>query len=69
MPKGEVPRYKEVRCRLCGKLIHRFDRSKYPDWHVSSQDIFHYIRLHYKEKHPRKFKESIKKGVEKRQKK
>ena len=68
MPVGKVPRYKLIHCRVrsCGRLIARIDRSKYPGWHVPVEDIMSKTRQHYKSYHPRKFQESIKKGVQKR---
>ena len=58
--------YKEIKCKTCGKLIARFRRSAYPSGHVPKEKILSATRKHYKEKHPRKFKESVKKGVETR---
>ncbi len=56
MPKGEVPRYKKIKCRTCGKLIKTFDRDKYTGWHVPQEDIMEAIRHHYQKKHPAKFR-------------
>lgn len=66
MPRNEVSRYKEVYCSQCHKLIHRFDRSKYKGWHVPADIILSKTREHYRDCHPRKFRESIKRGVAKR---
>lgn len=55
--------YKEVTCRTCGELIKRFRRSAYPRGHVPKSLILKAIRRHYKEAHPRKFKEFAKKAV------
>jgi len=68
MPVGEVSRYKEIHCKKCGKLIKRFDRSKYADWHVPPAEILSAIRKHYKKEHPITFRRSIKKGVKARSK-
>jgi phage FluMu protein Com len=67
MPRKDLPRYKEIKCSQCGKLIHRFDRSAYKGWHIPADVILSATRNHYKTEHPRKFKESIKRGVAKRQ--
>ena len=66
MPVGTIPRYKVIKCRTCGKVIHRFDRSKYSGYHVPMEDIMSKTRQHYKEHHPKKFKESVERGVLKR---
>ena len=58
--------YKEIRCKTCGELIARFRRSAYPRGHVPKEKILSATRRHYKKKHPRKFRESIKKGVKAR---
>ena len=63
MPVGTVPRYKIVHCKVCGEVIHRFDRTKFPGHHVPVEAIMTETRRHYKFKHPQKFQESIKKGV------
>ena len=60
-----VPRWKEIRCRTCGGLIRRFDRSRYAG-HVPAEVILAATRKHYKEHHPGKFRASIKKGVKTR---
>lgn len=65
---GKVPRYKEIHCRTCGKLIRRFDRRKYQG-HVPPDMILDAIRKHYKKHHPGKFRANIKKGVQTRKKK
>jgi len=66
VPVGTVTRYKVVRCKTCGKIIHRFDRSEYPGWHVSVDDIMKFNRRHYKKWHPKLFAKQIKSGVAKR---
>lgn len=68
MPKGDVTRWKEIRCRVrgCGAVIKRFDRSKYPGWHVPTEDIFKAIRSHRKRNHQWSFRRSIAKGVKTR---
>lgn len=58
--------YKEINCKTCGKLIARFRRSAYPSGHVPKEKILGATRKHYKAKHPRKFKKSIRKGVKAR---
>ena len=69
MPQGKrLARYKVVRCRKCGRIIKRFDRSKYVGWHVPPDVILTANRRHYKNYHPKAFKESIKKGVKSRKK-
>lgn len=55
--------FKEIYCQTCGNLIKRFRRSAYPRGHVPKELILRAIRRHYKEKHPRKFKEFAKKAV------
>ena len=66
MPIGTLPRYKEIKCQTCGKIIRRFDRTKYPGQHVPAKLILGEIRHHYKYNHPKKFRESIAKGVKTR---
>jgi len=61
VPKGEVPRYKKIHCKACGKVIKAFDRDKYAGWHVSPEDILEAIRHHYKKHHPKKFWEMYEK--------
>jgi len=56
MPRGEVARYKKIKCRTCGKVIKTFDREKYPDYHVPPEDIMEAIRHHYKKHHPGRFR-------------
>jgi len=55
MPKGQVPRYKVIRCKTCDGVIARFDRSKYPGEHVPVDAIMKRTRRHYKDKHPGKW--------------
>ena len=69
MPTENLPRYKVVNCRTCGRVIARFDRTKYVGYHVSPEDIMSKTRQHYKKYHPGKFRESIRRGVAKRAKK
>lgn len=68
MPRNKVPRYKIIKCRVrgCGKIIRRFDRTRYPGHHVPAERILSAIRRHYKKLHPAKFREMIKKGVKAR---
>lgn len=54
---------KEIYCRTCGELIKRFRRSAYPRRHVPKELILKAIRRHYKERHPKRFKEFSKKAV------
>lgn len=68
MPINKVPRYKIIKCKTCGKTIRRFDRTKYPGHHVPAGEILAAIRRHYKRNHPGKFRESIRRGVAKREK-
>mgnify|MGYP001088364414 CR=1 FL=1 len=66
VPKGQVPRFKTIRCRHPshpGKLIKRFDRSKYPDYKVPATDILAAIRRHYKEHHPKAFRQQTEKAI------
>ena len=65
MPKGKVERYKIIHYTTCegNKVIARFDRSRYPNWHVPADIIMARIRRHYKKHHPEEFKEMTKKGV------
>lgn len=65
--KGES-RYRNVRCRTCGTLIHRYDKTHWMGGKVPASVIFADIRHHYKTQHPKKFRESIRKGVEARRK-
>jgi len=62
---GNVPRWKVIHCRTCGKVIRRFDRRRYHG-HVPQNVILDAIRKHYKGEHPRKFRASIRKGVKTR---
>ena len=62
MPR-QVQRYKVIRCKTCGKVIKRFDRTKYTNKHVPKEKILDAIRDHYKKHHPRKFKQFAKKAV------
>ena len=66
MPSKTVPRYKVIHCKTCKGVIYRFDRSAYKGYHIPVEEIMSKTRQHYKEHHPRKFKESIIKGVRKR---
>ena len=63
MPRRRLGAYKEIVCRTCEELIHRFRRSAYPRGHVPKELILSAIRRHYKAEHPRKFKEMAKKAV------
>lgn len=66
MPKNKVPRFKIIHCRHSshpGKVIARFDRSKYPGYSVPASEILAKIRSHYKKHHPRTFKKQIKKAL------
>lgn len=56
-------RYKIIHCETCGKVIARFDRTKYPKRHVPKEKILEKIRKHYKKHHPRKFKQFQKKAL------
>ena len=61
--RQKVERYKRVTCRTCGKLIKRYDRTKFPNHHVPAGVILQDIRRHYKRHHPGAFRESIKKAL------
>ena len=67
MPRDSVPRWKVIHCKTCGKVIRKFDRTLY-NWHVPMDVIMASVRRHYQKHHPRKFRESIRKGVETRKK-
>ncbi len=62
MPKGTLPRWKVIRCRTCGKVIQKFDRTKY-NWHVPAGVILAAIRRHYKRNHPKKFRTMVRKAT------
>ncbi len=66
MPETNIPRFKIIRCHTDGKIIRRFDRSKYVGWHVPASDILSAIRHHYHLHHPGKFRVQIKKAVKTR---
>lgn len=67
MPKKKG--YKIITCETCGKEIAKFRRSAYPNRHVPKAKIMHAIRHHYKDKHPKKFKQFAKKAVATKKKK
>jgi hypothetical protein len=53
-----------VHCRTCSKLITKYKDSE----PIGKEERIRRIMSHYKNFHPKKFKESIKKGIETRKK-
>ena len=59
MPKSTTvttPKYKEIYCHQCRKLIHRFDRTEWENNHVPTSVIMMEIRNHYLTTHPIKYR-------------
>jgi hypothetical protein len=52
---GKLLRYKVIHCKTCGKVIKRFDRTRFKNRHIPKEKILEAVRKHYKTKHPEKW--------------
>jgi len=55
---GKKSEYTVRRCRVCGRIIHRYKG------HKGFEEVMSDIRRHYKKYHPRKFREMIRKALQ-----